>query len=352
MITSRFSFWIALSTSILMQPAHAQQPLPPKLQTYLQQKGFSADDIASVAAGNGIAKLLPANKEDEMGMVGTVFINVAPEYLASAYAQVDKIEPIAAMQHGVFSTPAKVSDLSGLTLESGDVNSLRKCKPGDCELMLPDSAIARFQKEVNWSSSNATDEANRLFRQILVDYVNAYRSQGDSAMMTFRHGRNEQSTEQGFQELLAATPVVARDFPQLSAHLAAYPSGRTSATKDYILWMKTDTGLKPTIRVAHLIVHTETTGAKKVPVFAIKSLYADYYLRDSLALRVLVPTSDGDAKSAFLVALARGHTEGFGGLKGKIMRSTLMNSMQREMSGYLNQMKQVVEAWNRQYSGK
>jgi hypothetical protein len=343
---------LSVLAGFLVLVARAQPPIPPGLRSYLQEKGFSADEIASVAGGNGVAKLLPASQEDQMGMVGAVFINVAPEYLASAYAQVDKIEPIAALQHGLFSTPAKISDLAALTLESDDVKSLRKCKPGDCDLMLPDSAIARFQKEINWNSSSASDDANRLFRQVLVDYVNAYRAQGDSAMMTFRSGKNQQSTEEGFKLLLAASPVIAQRFPELSSHLASYPSGRTTATKDYILWMKTDTGLKPTIRVAHLMVHTETAGAKKVPVFAIKSLYADYYLRDSLALRVLVPTSDGDAKSAYLVALAHGHTEGLGGFKGRLIRSTLMNSMQKEMADYLNQMKQVVEQWNRQYSGK
>ncbi len=341
-----------MAALIFLQVAGAQAPIPPKLQSYLQQHGFSSDEIGSIAGGQGLAKLLPSSQEDEMGLVGAVFINVSPQYLASAYAQVDKIEPIAAMQHGLFSTPAKVSDLAGLTLESDDVKELRKCKPGDCGMMLSDSAIARFQKEINWDSSSASDDANRLFRQILVDYVNAYRAQGDSAMMTFRSGKNQQSTEEGFKKLLAATPVIGQQFPQLSSHLASYPSGRTPATKDYILWMKTDTGLKPTIRVAHLIVHTETVGAKKAPVFAIKSLYADYYLRDSLALRVLVPTSDGDAKSAYLVALGRAHTEGMGGFKGRLIRSTLQNSMQKEMSGYLNQMKQVVEEWNQKYSGK
>jgi len=342
----------ALAGCLVVSSARAQAPVPKGMSEYLQQRaGFSADDMASLAAGRGVAKLLPTQREDEMGVVGAVFINVAPDYLASAYSQVDKVEPIAALEHGIFSTPAKISDLAALTLESDDLKSLRKCKPGDCDLMLPDTAIARFQKEVNWDSSSASEDATRLFRQMLVEYVNQYRSQGDQALMTFRHGKNEQSVEAGFKQLLAESPAVGQAFPQLLAHIEHYPSGRNPETKDYVFWMKTDTGLKPAIRVVHLIVHTETQGTKKVPIFAIKSLYADYYLRDSIGLRVLLPAGT-EGKSMYLVALSRGHVEGMTGLKGKIMRSTLMNGMQKETADYLNQMKQVVEQWNRQYSGK
>jgi hypothetical protein len=339
--------------AVLAQFAHAQAPIPPGVRSYLQnQAGLSGDEMNAVASGQGVAKLLPTKQDDEMAITGAIYLNVAPFYLASAYAQVDKIEPVAALQHGVFSTPAKVSDLAGLTLEADDIKDLRKCKPGNCGMLLPDAAIARFQKELNWNSGTATDDANRLFRQILVDYVNAYRADGDKAMANFQIGRKQQSTAQGFESLLAEMPSIARHFPQLEAHLRDYPRGSSPETKDYILWVKTDTGMKPTIRMAHLIVHTETLGAKKAPVFAIKSLYASHYLLDSLAVRVLVPTTEGDAKSCYLVVLARGHLEGMTGIKGKIIRSTILNSMQKETAGYLDQMKQVVEAWNRQYGGK
>ena len=188
----------------------------------------------------------------------------------------DKVEPVAALQHGVFSTPAKLSDLEGLTLEADDIKDLRKCKPGDCGMLLPDSAIARFQTEINWNSGTATEDANRLFRQILVDYVNAYRAEGDKTLASFQSGRKQQSTAEGFEALLAEMPGLGQHFPQLSAHLKNYPRSGGPDTKDYVLWVKTDTGLKPTIRVAHLMVHTETLGAKKAPVFAIKSLYSSH----------------------------------------------------------------------------
>jgi hypothetical protein len=341
-----------LAGTLLPQFAHAQASIPPGVRSYLQSRaGLSGDEMNAVASGQGVAKLMPTKQDDEMAVTGAIYLNVAPLYLASAYAQVDKIEPVAALQHGVFSTPAKVSDLAGLTLEADDIKDLRKCKPGDCGMLLPDAAIARFQKEINWNSGSATDDANRLFRQILVDYVNAYRAEGDKAVANFQTGRKQQSAT-GVASLLAEMPSIAHHFPQLEAHLQNYPRGGSAETKDYILWVKTDTGLKPTIRMAHLIVHTETLAGKKAPVFAIKSLYASHYLLDSLALRVLVPTTEGDAKSCYLVVLARGHLEGMTGIKGKIIRSTILNSMQKETAGYLDQMKQVVEAWNRQYGGK
>ena len=51
----------------------------------------------------------------------------------------------AVLQIGVFSNPARVEDVAGLSLDERDLENLRRCRPGDCKLQLSAEALERFR---------------------------------------------------------------------------------------------------------------------------------------------------------------------------------------------------------------
>jgi hypothetical protein len=51
------------------------------------------------------------------------------------------------LEIGRFSRPPRVEDLAGLTLDEGDFDAARECKPGDCGIKLARSAMERIRRE-------------------------------------------------------------------------------------------------------------------------------------------------------------------------------------------------------------
>ncbi len=109
------------------------------VQTYFKQVGLSQDQINSITKnGQAVAVNLPSRSPAEIYVFGAVFINTTPEaYLRyySDYSHMRQQPGYLAVQK--FSTPPQISDLKGFDLDPQDIQSLQKCKPGECQVQLP-----------------------------------------------------------------------------------------------------------------------------------------------------------------------------------------------------------------------
>ena len=77
-----------------------------------------------------------------------------------------------------FSTPPRLEDVAGLTLDDQDVNDIRKCRPGDCGLKLSGGEIARLQQHLGRRDGRWHVEEE--FRRAVIDRARHYLAQGDS----------------------------------------------------------------------------------------------------------------------------------------------------------------------------
>lgn len=350
MATRRLARFLTLGAFVLA--AAPAQTLPPGLKNYLEnQLKLTPAEMTAVTSGQSVAKALDT-KGEELGVVGVVYVKVPPDYLFRAYAQFDKIEPAGALQYGRFSNPAKPADAAKLTLDPEDLKALRNCKPGDCDVMMPDRAIERFRNEVDWKSPNAEAQATALYRTMMANYMGDYQKRGDDALLTFHNRRDPKSIREGWQQLLSNTPEVFQATPQLAAYLREFPRRLRSDSQSYFFWIKSDTGMRPVTTAAHLVIHKETApNGKTGYVFAAKSLFSNHYYRDALALRFLIPeTADANPKAAFLVSLTRAHADGLTGMKASLIRGKLVAGIQKQTSDQLAAIKSVVEDWYRKYA--
>ena len=127
--------------------------------------GVTAGEFQRLGTGSAVARTLDTSDGREVATFGVVRLGVP----ASFY--VDQLRDVAAfkrdpavLQIGVFATPAQAAELGGLSLESQDVDRLRRCRPGDCGLQLSREAIQRFSRDVPWDTPDAAPAANRLLR--------------------------------------------------------------------------------------------------------------------------------------------------------------------------------------------
>jgi hypothetical protein len=92
-----------------------------------------------------------------------------------------------------------------------------------------------------------------------------------------------------FRALLTGGNLLPLPVPGLMAYLEEYPRSQPSGAEDFFYWSTVDFGLKPTVRVNHVIVYPLAGGPSGVShVIAIKQLYASHYFQTTLELRFLV----------------------------------------------------------------
>src|SRR6185436_4762875 len=97
-------------------------------------------------------------------------------------------------------------------------------------------------------------------------------------------------------------------------------------------------GLKPTIRVNHLVIDDRS----EVTAVASKMIYASHYFWTALDLRVLVP--DPSRGSGFwFVNVTRSRSDGLSGLVGRLIRGRVQKEVQQGLDAALRATKAKLE---------
>jgi hypothetical protein len=103
-----------------------------------------------------------------------VWINAPVSKYVEAINHIERLEQGNGFQiTRRISDPPRLKDFANLQLPEGDVQELRKCRPGKCDVKLDEYAINRIQNEVDWSKPTATEDVNALLRQLALRYVTA-----------------------------------------------------------------------------------------------------------------------------------------------------------------------------------
>jgi hypothetical protein len=285
-----------LTTALLAAaaPAPAAAVADTPAHTFLRKVvGLADDKIAAIDAGQVVTKPLPAADKPEIAVFGAVRVR------GDRAAIVDQIRRdvgvvrrnALVLEIGRFSTPPRVEDLAGLTLDAGDFEAARKCKPGDCSIKLARSAIDRIQRELDWKAPDARARATALMRQMFVEYTAAYRSGGTAEMATYVDKNQPLEAPAEFRKLLAASPYLVDYTPALQQYLEQYPKATLSGAEDVFYWWKDSFGPKPTMSIYHVTIWTNPE--RPVTVIASKRIYASHYFQAGFELMAVVTAPEG-----------------------------------------------------------
>jgi hypothetical protein len=307
--------------------------------------GLSDDQIQGIRNGKAVAKVLQSRIPDEVFVFGSVYVQSTPERylkLASDVEALRKLPGYLAIRK--FSDPPQLSDLEGFTLEEQDVQQLKDCKPGHCELQLPTEAIEAFQQSVKWSAPDQTDQVNRVARQMALECLLRYLQGGNSALGSYRDKSHPTEIAETFQSLLSWSKALPVYLPEVQSYLLDYPKVKSGNFESEFHWEKINFGLKPTLRIVQTIVYrgTRPTG----PVFAVaqKQLYASHYFESALDLTVCVKDSSHPEQAGFyLITLKGSQQAGLTGFKGGILRRVAVDKTRSSLERALASIKQKLE---------
>jgi len=326
---------IAAVASAQTQPQTAKD----FLRKYL---GFTDADIAALDKGQLITKLPKVSDQREVAAFAAVRVNALPEQLAVQFHDIVKWKKGESVPEiGKFTSPPAIADLTGLTVEPEDIKDLRKCKPGSCDIKLSAVSMERLVKGTNWTAENYEGQAERLYKQMLIDYVGTYMIGGNRYLVQYADQRQTLKLPEEFSSLLKESNYVTDYAPELANYIDKFPNATLPGSEDYVYWSKEKFGIQPVLSVTHTTIYSRRHGNANEVLIASKQLYASHYFESSLAFTMMLPREDG---GSYLLYLNRSRTDTLRGFFSGITRMFISGHVRDGAGKSLLMAKQRLEA--------
>jgi len=302
-------------------------------QAFQAHVHLSPSELSIADRGDALSKLLPAADAREMAAFGMVQVNTTADTLAARFrdiANFKKSEQI--LEIGKFATRPTVQDLKGLTLDEAELAAIKSCEVGRCDLRLSGEMIARLRR-------GAPGDVAALFRQILVDYVNAYAAGGSAALIRYEDKSPSVSLATDFQGLLGASRYLRDYAPEFAAYLQSYPQNKPQGAEDFFYWSKEKFGVKPVISLTHVFMYRRPDSNDLLIVS--KQIFATHYFDSSMGITALVAGSE--TTKFYLIYLNRSRVDALGGMFGGVLSSLIRRQIENGLVTNLKLTKQRLE---------
>lgn len=315
--------------------ALAQTSMAEFQQALRDEAAFDERDLAALQLNQPVVRLVPATDKREVAVTGLVNTNAsADEFLRSYRDSMLRKSNSAILEIGSFGRQPALADLDGLTLEPGDIDDLKDCVVGDCQIKLSAPMIERFRKEIDWTAPDYQVRVTNLFKEMLVSYIKNYRARGEAGLI-------EYSDKPASINLAAEHRALTNATGYINSFLADTKSG-LQLLEETLVWSKIKFGLKPVISVNHISIYRRNSDAGPQVLVASKQIYANHYFNAFLALTAFVNVP-GETHASYLVYENRSRADGLEGPFGKLKRGVVEKKVLEGLRGIIAQSKASVE---------
>ena len=319
----------------------AQPVLPSALASFLTEDAHATpSEREALLAGNPLVKFLDADPSKEMAVLGAVWVNAPRSLYVEQVKNVEQFERGKAFRITKrISDPPSADDFAALTISDKDFEDLKDCKLGDCVLKLDEDGLQTLRAEVDWRKPTAKADATALFRRLALQYVTGYREGGNVRLGVHRDKERPTFVANEFRSMIEQLPRLAAELPDLRRYLLEYPNATLANSTDFLYWQETQFGLRPTVRISHLLIQDRPDQT----VVASKMLYASHYFWTALELRVLLP-DPARGPGFWLVTVNRSRSDGLSGFTGRVIRGRVRSEVENGTRAALTATKTRLES--------
>lgn len=274
---------------VLLMLLQAAPQRSEQLTRFLEQSvGLDTAQLAALERGEPVAKVLPTKGRD-VALFGIVTVPRSRAAFTRAARRVPAALQMKRRILGLFSSPAVETDMAAFMVSSRDAEGLKKCKPGHCAIKLSALEMEHIREQTDWSAPDLEEQLGAYGRRRIAQYVNDYRSRGDSAMVGYDDkGNLTRRSSEAFAAQLAQSPYIFGNVPSLFSYLTDYPRGSLPDATEAIYWaVDTLPKLKPILSVAHYLVYTPPE-LPTVTIVATKLIYANHYFETALDMNAAI----------------------------------------------------------------
>ena len=297
--------------------------------------GFTPDEVSRARGGQAVAKLLPRNDANDVGVLAAVRINGQASRLAGWLRDVANFRKAAELgvSHRLSAQP-QIGDFADLSLDADELAALRECRPGKCDLLLGDKAIASFQADVDWTSPDAGRRANLTLRQLLLGYADAYLKGGDQALGAVHDDKNPRVRLDEFHQVLWQSKELYDIAPPLTAYLEQFPNARPPAADQFLYWGKGGVGPDASITLHQIVIYPAPGGE----IYVVdKLLFSSRYIDAGLVVISLASSPDG--QGFYAIAGARARSRMLNGTAARLLRGRVEKATVETATMYLDWVK-------------
>ncbi|MDB4891103.1 MAG: hypothetical protein JWL61_2958 [Gemmatimonadetes bacterium] len=295
---------VTLGESAAAQGATVPPGEPAKfLSKYI---GLSPSEVEQAKRGEVVTKVLNSADRDEVALFGIVAINSSRDDVVKRVRDLPNfLRSPGRTAFGMFSTPAVATDVTSFTIDGGDFDIIKGCRPGECDVKMPAENIEEFGKGIDWNSPNARAQVESMVRRESAVYVNNYRRGGTAAMISYGDQKESKSTADIFKGLLAESPYLFDYVPTFQKYLASYPSGSLPGVTDAIYWSndKMDR-MRPILSINHVSIYSPPSSP--LSLVSAKQLYASHYFLGAFTLTTILDKPDApNGKGVYYIVVQR-----------------------------------------------
>ena len=336
---------IVLAVMVTTALPAAVQPNP-DLETYFRQNiGLSEDQLSAIRGGQSVTKTLPPRIPAEVFLFGAVYVHAAPETYVELTRDVERLRELPSyLALGVFAEPPQLSHLNGFSFDKEDIQALKDCRPGDCQIQMPASSIEELHRSINWSAENVNEQVNQFLQKTAVQRLLAYQQVGNEALGVYNDKHDPIEVQRQFAFMLGYDAALPEHLPDFYHYLLAYPRAKPASVEDTFYWAKVKFGLKPTLRVVQVVIMRGKPASPIAYAIAEKQLYASHYFETALDLSYCVRGRDDLGHLGFyLIKVLGSEQTGLTGLKGSIIRKTAVGRSASSLRDALTTIRNTLE---------
>lgn len=312
-----------------------------EVESALKNMKFTPAEIASLQQGTVIARAESAGN-GEMITQAAVRLRVPHDQVVSYYGQmIAYVDGKVTLGFGRFSTPAVAADVAKLAFDRDEVDALKNCKPGNCDIRLSGAGMTALQSAVDWKAADYVERANAFARKTAIDYITAYRARGDAALVTFNDTGKPVNLGAEWKAIVGNSPLLQTLRPEIVRYLTGYPKETLANSRDIIYWIKEDYGMKPVTSLVHALI--DTSGAPGRTIVAQKYIYASHYYDASFAIASIMTGSENGSPVTYIVYGNRSRGDVLRGGFGGLTRNVVRNQAKKAAQDTLGTIKQVLE---------
>ncbi|HWB17451.1 MAG TPA: hypothetical protein VG538_13670 [Vicinamibacterales bacterium] len=303
---------------------------------------FSDDDLNDLDRGRAVVKTLPSDAKREMATVGGIRIDGAsmPGFVEQFQTLQGFRRSQFVLQIARFSDEPRIEDLDGLTIEREDLDALRRCRVGSCDVQLAASEIEHFARDVDWRAADAADRAAAVYKRILLDRVRAHRHAGLAAVPPYADDDTPMPLAEAIAALVDARPSLLDRTPVFADYIRHFPSGPPAGTTDFYYWSKEAFGFKPVVGLNHVSVHR--TADARVVIITTTQIYASHYLHGQFAVNALV--QDATPTAFYWLYANRARIDRLDGFFSPLVRPIIQRRARNGLEKSLEQTKARLES--------
>jgi hypothetical protein len=305
--------------------------------------GLNEDQIGAIRSGKALAKVVERTTPDEVFVFGAVYVKATPESYLELATNIDalrKLPGYIAIQG--FSDPPRLSDLEGFALKHQDIEELKTCKVGHCEVQLPSEAMEEFKQSIDWSAPDVDGRANQLARRMALQALLDYMHGGNTALGAYRDKSHPAAVAETFASLITRLSALRVYLPELNEYLLEYPKANSDNLQAGFYWEEVNFGLKPTFRIVQRIVYRGASPTDPAYAVAEKQIYASHYFETALDLTVCF--KDAQRPGFYIITVKGSKQAGLTGLRGSIVRKVAVDKARSSLERVLTTVKQRLES--------